>query len=83
MGYKNASSTTTGRTALGGEGKLSFMSRIKYAMDAITSFSYKPLRLSFGLFASHRVARILGISTMLFADPFHSAGFGVARAFSW
>ena len=29
---------------LGGEGKLTFLSRIKYAMDAITSFSYKPLR---------------------------------------
>jgi polyisoprenyl-phosphate glycosyltransferase len=32
-----------------GEGKLSFVSRIKYALDAITSFSYKPLRLSFAL----------------------------------
>jgi len=32
---------------VGGEGKLTFLSRIKYAMDAITSFSYKPLRLSF------------------------------------
>jgi len=32
---------------IGGEGKLSFVSRIKYAMDAITSFSYKPLRFSF------------------------------------
>jgi dolichol-phosphate mannosyltransferase len=30
-----------------GDGKLSFGSRIKYALDAITSFSYKPLRLSF------------------------------------
>ncbi len=34
---------------VGGEGKLSFLSRIKYALDAITSFSYKPLRLSFAL----------------------------------
>lgn len=33
----------------GGEGKLSFLSRIKYALDAITAFSYKPLRLSFAL----------------------------------
>ena len=32
-----------------GDGKLSFGSRIKYALDAITSFSYKPLRLSFFL----------------------------------
>ena len=36
---------------IGGKGKLTFVSRIKYAMDAITSFSYKPLRLSFGLAA--------------------------------
>jgi polyisoprenyl-phosphate glycosyltransferase len=34
---------------VGGEGKLTFVSRIKYALDAITSFSYKPLRLSFAL----------------------------------
>ena len=35
--------------------KLSFLSRIKYAMDAITSFSYKPLRLCFvlSLFSLH------------------------------
>ena len=39
----------TARTAWRGR-KLSFISRIKYAMDAITSFSYKPLRLSFALF---------------------------------
>ena len=32
-----------------GEGKLSLVSRVKYALDAITSFSYKPLRLSFAL----------------------------------
>ena len=29
----------------GGEGKLNIASRIKYAMDAIYSFSYKPMRL--------------------------------------
>jgi dolichol-phosphate mannosyltransferase len=34
---------------IGGEGKLTFLSRIKYAMDAIASFSYKPLRLAFVL----------------------------------
>jgi dolichol-phosphate mannosyltransferase len=33
----------------GGEGKLSLMSRFKYATDAICSFSYKPLRISFAL----------------------------------
>src|SRR5258706_1928692 len=48
---------------IGGKGKLSFVSRIKYAMDAITSFSYKPLRLSFllagdGFFATAILAAI-------------------------
>lgn len=34
---------------LAGDGKLSFVSRIKYAMDAVASFSLKPLRLCFAL----------------------------------
>jgi glycosyltransferase involved in cell wall biosynthesis len=41
----------------GGEGKLSFMSRIKYATDAIYTFSYKPLRL----------AMLMGVLTMVVA----------------
>ena len=41
------------------------MSRIKYAMDAITSFSYKPLRLSFGLAGfAISVAVILALCTV-------------------
>ena len=61
--------------------KLSFMSRIKYAMDAITSFSYKPLQLCFALASlSACVAAILGISTIFSQDPFHSAGFGISAA---
>jgi polyisoprenyl-phosphate glycosyltransferase len=50
VGYKNAIVHYDRQDRAGGDGKLSFLSRIKYAMDAITSFSYKPLRLSFGLF---------------------------------
>ena len=51
---------------MGGEGKLSFVSRIKYAMDAITSFSYKPLRLSFVLAALSTVLSIsLGVAGIL------------------
>jgi glycosyltransferase involved in cell wall biosynthesis len=50
VGYKNAIVYYDRQDRAGGDGKLSFISRIKYAMDAITSFSYKPLRLSFGLF---------------------------------
>jgi len=49
IGYPTAIVTYDRKDRFGGEGKLSFVSRIKYALDAITSFSYKPLRLSFAL----------------------------------
>lgn len=49
VGYRTAIVYYDRQDRVGGEGKLSFLSRIKYAMDAITSFSYKPLRLSFVL----------------------------------
>src|SRR6201998_3211507 len=49
VGYKNTIVYYDRQDRAGGDGKLSFLSRIKYAMDAITSFSYKPLRLSFAL----------------------------------
>jgi glycosyltransferase involved in cell wall biosynthesis len=51
VGYRTAIVYYDRQDRVGGEGKLSFISRIKYAMDAITSFSYKPLRLSFVLAA--------------------------------
>ena len=49
IGYPTAIVTYDRKHRVGGEGKLSFVSRIKYALDAITSFSYKPLRLSFAI----------------------------------
>lgn len=49
VGYRTAIVYYDRQDRIGGEGKLTFISRIKYAMDAITSFSYKPLRLSFVL----------------------------------
>jgi polyisoprenyl-phosphate glycosyltransferase len=49
VGYRTAVVYYDRQDRIGGDGKLSFMSRIKYAMDAITSFSYKPLRLTFVL----------------------------------
>lgn len=57
VGYRTETVYYDRQDRIGGEGKLTFLSRIKYAMDAITSFSYKPLRLSFvlagmGLFAA-------------------------------
>lgn len=81
VGYKNAVVYYDRQDRAGGDGKLSFLSRIKYAMDAITSFSYKPLRLCFLLAGfSILIASFLGISTIFSQNPFHSAGFGVASA---
>lgn len=47
VGYKTSIVYYDRQDRLAGDGKLSFVSRIKYAMDAIASFSYKPLRLCF------------------------------------
>jgi glycosyltransferase involved in cell wall biosynthesis len=81
VGYSNAVVFYDRQDRAGGEGKLSFLSRIKYAMDAITSFSYKPLRLCFLLACfSVCLATLLGVSTIFSQNPFHSAGFGVASA---
>jgi len=63
VGYRTAVVYYDRQDRIGGDGKLSFMSRIKYAMDAITSFSYKPLRFTFVLAAASFLA---------------SAGFGIA-----
>jgi dolichol-phosphate mannosyltransferase len=81
VGYKNAIVYYDRQDRAGGDGKLSFLSRIKYAMDAITSFSYKPLRLCFLMASlSTFMAALLAVSTMFSSNPFHSAGFGVAAA---
>lgn len=81
VGYKNAVVYYDRQDRLGGDGKLSFISRIKYAMDAITSFSYKPLRLSFGLFGfSTSVALLLALSMLLPISPIATVGFGVAAS---
>jgi polyisoprenyl-phosphate glycosyltransferase len=63
VGYRTAVVYYDRQDRIGGDGKLSFVSRIKYAMDAITSFSYKPLRMMFVLAAASFVA---------------AAGFGIA-----
>ena len=47
IGYRNSVVYYDRQDRASGEGKLSFISRIKYAVDAITGFSYKPMRLSF------------------------------------
>jgi polyisoprenyl-phosphate glycosyltransferase len=81
VGYRNAIVYYDRQDRLGGEGKLSFISRIKYAMDAITSFSYKPLRLSFGLFGfATFMASIMALSMFFSKSLVTSAGFGVAAS---
>jgi polyisoprenyl-phosphate glycosyltransferase len=58
VGYRTAIVYYDRKDRIGGDGKLSFMSRIKYAMDAITSFSYKPLRMTFVLAAASLLAAL-------------------------
>jgi len=77
VGYSTAVVLYDRQDRAGGEGKLTFLSRIKYAMDAITSFSYKPLRLSFALAGfSLSLAGILAVSS-IFSN---SLGFGISAA---
>lgn len=57
VGYRNEVVEYDRADRAGGEGKLSFMSRIKYATDALYTFSYKPLR----------VATLMGALTMFIA----------------
>lgn len=81
VGYKNAIVYYDRQDRAGGDGKLSFVSRIKYAMDAITSFSYKPLRLSFGLFSFSLCASVLlALCMALPLGAIATVGFGVASA---
>src|SRR5580700_10213832 len=81
VGYKTAVVLYDRQDRAGGEGKLTFMSRIKYAMDAITSFSYKPLRLSFGLAGfAISLAAILGVCTIFSKSAVNPLGYGVAAA---
>ena len=50
-------------------------------MDAITSFSYKPLRLSFALFLmASSMSALLLLSMLLSSTAVATVGFGVASA---
>jgi glycosyltransferase involved in cell wall biosynthesis len=81
VGYKNAIVYYDRQDRAAGEGKLSFISRIKYAMDAVTSFSYKPLRLSFVLFGlSAGISAILVASMLVASTPVAMAALGIAGA---
>jgi len=81
VGYKNSIVYYDRNDRLGGEGKLSFISRIKYAMDAITSFSYKPLRLAFGLFGfTTALTVLLALGMLLPVSAVATVGFGIAAS---
>ena len=79
IGYRNSIVYYDRQDRFAGEGKLSFMSRIKFAADAILSFSYKPMRLSLGLFVlSFCMALIMGTGMLLSANPLTAAALGIA-----
>ena len=81
VGYKNTVVYYDRDERAAGKGKLSFLSRIKYAMDAITSFSYKPLRLCFALFFfSSCMAGLLAFFMLLSKTSVNTAGFAVAAS---
>lgn len=81
VGYRNSIVYYDRQDRAAGDGKLSFLSRIKYAMDAITSFSYKPLRLSFALFGfASSAAVLLELGMLVARAPTTSAALGVAGA---
>jgi glycosyltransferase involved in cell wall biosynthesis len=81
VGYRNQVVFYDRQDRLAGDGKLSFISRIKYAMDAITSFSYKPLRLSFALFFfATFMSTVLGLSMFIPKTSVVTVGLGVAAS---
>jgi glycosyltransferase involved in cell wall biosynthesis len=81
VGYRNAVVYYDRQDRLAGDGKLSFISRIKYAMDAITSFSYKPLRLSFVLAAgSCGIAALAALISLIVSTPLTAVAWGLACA---
>ena len=81
VGYKNAIVYYDRQDRLAGDGKLSFISRIKYAMDAICSFSYKPLRLCFALAAvSLATAILLALCTVFSSTAAATVGLFVSAA---
>jgi dolichol-phosphate mannosyltransferase len=81
VGFRNTVVYYDRQDRAAGECKLSFMSRIKYALDAITSFSYKPLRLAFALFLfAGSITAILTICMLFSGSAMATVGFGVGAA---
>lgn len=81
VGFRNSIVYYDRQDRIAGEGKLSFMSRIKFATDAILSFSYKPMRLSLGLSClSVCMALLMGAGIFLSSNPLTEAAFGIVSA---
>jgi polyisoprenyl-phosphate glycosyltransferase len=81
VGYRTAVVYYDRHDRVGGDGKLSFLSRIKYAMDAITSFSYKPLRFSFVLAGlAVCVSLVLAICALASRSPVSPVAYGMTSA---
>jgi dolichol-phosphate mannosyltransferase len=81
VGYKNAIVYYDRQDRLAGDGKLSFISRIKYAMDAITSFSFKPLRLCFALCCALLSAVVIAaILSFVVSSSVAAAALGISAA---
>ena len=81
VGYRNTVVYYDRQDRLSGDGKLSFISRIKYATDAIMSFSYKPIRLSFVLCClAICAAFLLGLGALISSSPIRAAALGVECA---
>ncbi len=79
IGYRNDVVYYDRQDRLAGDGKLSFVSRIKYAMDAITSFSYKPLRLCFALSCFLECMVVILVACSLFAtNPVDTLGLALS-----
>lgn len=81
VGYKTEVVYYDRHDRAGGDGKLTFISRIKYAMDAITSFSYKPLRVCFALSGlAIAFVPVLGIIAAFVSAPLATLGLSLAAA---
>jgi glycosyltransferase involved in cell wall biosynthesis len=81
VGHRTAIVYYDRQDRVGGEGKLTFLSRIKYAVDAITSFSYKPLRLSFVLAGlSAFLAAALAMAAITSSGPTSPLGYGISAS---
>ncbi|HEY1806417.1 MAG TPA: glycosyltransferase family 2 protein [Terracidiphilus sp.] len=81
VGFRNTVVYYDRQDRLEGDGKLSFMSRIKYATDAIMGFSYKPIRLSFVLCCMATcLAFLLGLGAMFSSNPTRAAAMGIECA---